>query len=329
MGATTISVMSERLRFGILGAGRIVVNSIVPALRRVEGWELAAVASRDVERAAALGPTRAYADYAELIADPEIDVVYVATHNGLHAEQAIAAMRAGKHVLCEKPMGCSAAEVEEMVAVAKQTGRHLIEAFMYQYHPQIGLVRRWLEEGRIGELRTVEASFSFPHNFPNDVRLNPAWGGGAILDVGCYVVSFCRLWLGDEPKSLTGKGWIHPEHGVDFSAQGILDYGEGRYGVVSCGFDAGLRCYAMLVGTEGTIFLDRPFISWDQAPQATLRSGDDFEQVRVFHNVDVYELQLRELLDVVRDGAQLRIALDHGLKNLRLLDTWAEQIRQA
>lgn len=316
-------------KFGILGAGRIVVNSIVPALRKVDGWELAAVASRDKERAASLGPTRAYDNYQELIEDPEIDVIYVATHNGLHAEQAIAAMRAGKHVLCEKPQGCNAAECEEMVAVAKETGKHLLEAFMYQYHPQIGLVRKWLEEGRIGELRTVEASFSFPHSYPNDVRLNPEWGGGAILDVGCYVMSFCRLWMGEDVKSFTGKGWLHPEHQVDWSAQGILDYGEGRYGVISCGFDSGLRCFAMLSGTEGTILLDRPFISWDQAPCVTLRSGDDFEHVRRFHNVDVYELQLRELLAVVRDGAEPRIALDHGLRNLRLLDQWADQIRQA
>lgn len=320
--------MTSPLRFGVLGAGRIVVNSIIPALRRVEGWELAAVASRDVERAAALGPTRAYDSYDALIADPEIDVIYVATHNGLHAEQAIAAMRAGKHVLCEKPMGCTAAECEQMVAVARETGRHLIEAFMYQYHPQIAMVRKWLEEGRIGELRTVESSFSFPHSFPNDVRLNPEWGGGGILDVGCYTVSFCRLWLGDEPQSLVGKGWLHPQHGVDFSAQAILDYGEGRYGVVSCGFDAGLRCFGLLVGTEGTIHLDRPFISWDQAPRLTLRVGEDHEEVHVFHNVDVYELQLRELLAVVRDGAEPRIALDHGLKNLRILDAWADQIRQ-
>ncbi len=164
--------MSEqKMRFGILGAGRIVVNSIVPALNRVEGWELAAVASRDLERAADLGPTRAYTSYQELTDDPEIDVIYVATHNGLHAEQTIAALQAGKHVLCEKPLGCSVAECESIVAAAQASGKHMLEAFMYQYHPQIELARKWLEQGRIGELKTVEASFSFAHDYPNDVRL--------------------------------------------------------------------------------------------------------------------------------------------------------------
>ncbi len=198
---------------------------------------------------------------------------------------------------------------------------------MYQSHPQFELARKWLEQGRIGELKTVEASFSFAHDYSNDVRLKREWGGGAILDVGCYVASFARLWLGDQPKELLGRGFIHPEHDVDWSAQAILDYGAGQFAVLSCGFDAGLRSFGMLVGTEGTIHLDRPFISWDQAPRVSLRSGEHVEEVQTFHGVDVYEIQLRELLEVVRGQRSPRIAQDHGLINARFLQDWAQQVR--
>lgn len=310
---------------GILGAGRIVAQSFAPALRAVEGARLVAVASRDRARAKALDPVRAYGDYQEVMADPEVELVYIATHNGLHFPQALACLAAGKHVLCEKPLGIDATECAELVAAAAANDRHLVEAFMYRYHPQIDRSRALIAAGAIGELRTVEASFSFRHDHPGDVRLNPAWGGGALLDVGCYCVNACRLFLGDEPKGVVARGWQHPVYGVDFALSGVLDYGDGRMGVVSCGFDSGLRTHLRLSGTSGTLDLDQPFISWQRTPTLVLRD-DDGERVEEFPPVDVYKLEIEDLVTAIRTGRAPRLSADEGLRNARLLDALREAV---
>ncbi len=306
------------IRVGVLGAGRIVANAFVPALHKVAGASLEAVASRDRERAAALGPARAYDAYQKLIEDPEIDLVYVATHNGLHMQQTIACLEAGKHVLCEKPLGLSPEECTRMMHAAKHHDRVLVEGFMYRYHPQIARAQELVAAGAIGELRTVEASFSFAHDFPGDVRLNPEWGGGALLDVGCYTVNACRLFLGDEPQQITARGWKHPQHGVDFAVNGILDYGDGRYGVISCGFDSGLRTFVALSGTQGTLFLDQPFVSWELPPTLKLSNAAGI-QIEEFPPVDVYQLEIEDMVAAIQNRREPLLPPDEGLKNARLL----------
>ena len=232
---------SRSIRFGLIGAGRIARNRIAPGIHAAKRATLHAAASRELARAESMKPARAYDSYAALIADPEIDAVYVATHNGLHRELSIAALRAGKHVICEKPLAMNARDCEEMARAAESSGRLLAEAFMYRHHPQIARALEIVKSGAIGDVMAVEASFRFPLANVDDVRMYAAWGGGSLLDVGCYCVSASRLFLGDSPVGMTAMAAIHPVKRVDTSVQGVLDYGAGKYAIISCGFDSGLH----------------------------------------------------------------------------------------
>lgn len=316
-----------RVRFGIVGVGRIARDRFAPALARTEAAVLQAAASRDLDRAESLGPRRAHGDYGSLLRDPEVDAVYVATHNGLHRDLVVEALRNGKHVLCEKPLGRSAQECEEMVTAAREADRLLVEAFMYRHHPQIAEAQRVVEEGAIGEVRAVEASFSFLLTRTDDVRLEPEWGGGALLDVGCYCVSFARLFLGDEPEEVHAWAELDEVHGVDRTLHGVLDYGPGRHATVSCSFDAGLYQHAAVIGTEGTLVLSEPFVTWLRPPRLVVRAGDR-ERVTTFDPVDTFHLEISDFCTAILKGAPPLLPPEEGLGNARVLDRLAEAARR-
>lgn len=307
------------LRFGIVGAGRITNNFFVPSMAKIPGIELAAVGSQDVKRAQAQNPARAYDNYDAVLEDPNVDVVYVATHNGAHYEHTMKALKNGKHVLCEKPFALNAQQSEEMVNAAQASGLQLMEAFMYRFHPQIAKAQELVNTGVIGDLRTVEASFSFNLTYPNDVRLVPEWGGGCIFDIGCYCVNFCRTFLGNEPREIRAAGWWDPRHNVDMSVHGVLDYGGGQHGVISCAFDNGFRNHTVLSGTKGTILMNRTFISWELPPQLKLEVDNKVE-VFEFEPVDVYELEIRDFVAAIRGEKKPLLPIDEGLANARILD---------
>ena len=312
----------HRVRFGIVGAGRIARNQLAPALARADRAVLHAAASRDLERARALGPERAYDAYEALLRDPDVDAVYVATHNGLHRELVLAALRAGKHVLCEKPLGRSADECREMVAAADAADRFLVEAFMYRHHPQIAEARRRVADGAIGEVTAVEASFSFHLTEPDDVRLRREWGGGALLDVGCYCVSFARLFLGDEPRDVHAWADIDERHGVDRSFHGVLDFAAGTHATLSCSFDGGLYQRAAVIGTEGALTLTEPFVTWQRPPRLVIRRGET-EQTTTFEPVNTFQREVEDLATAILDGTPPLLAPDEGLRNARILDRLA------
>ena len=310
------------VRFGIVGAGRIARDRFVPALARAERAVLHAVASRDLRRAEALGPERAYDAYEALLRDPDVDAVYVATHNGLHRDLVLGALEAGKHVLCEKPLGRSADECLEMVEAAGAAGRLLVEAFMYRHHPQVAEARRRVVDGAIGEVTAVEASFSFRLTEPDDVRLRPEWGGGALLDVGCYCVNIARLFLGDEPREVHGWARMDETHGVDRRFYGVLDYAGGTHATVSCGFDGGLYQRASVVGTEGALVLTEPFVTWNRSPRLLIQTGET-EEVTPFEPVNTFRLEIEDLATAILEERPPLLASDEGLRNARILDRLA------
>jgi len=239
----------------------------------------------------------------------------------------IAALRAGKHVICEKPLAISARECEEMLRVAESSGRLLAEAFMYRHHPQIARTRELVRLGTIGDVMAVEASFRFPLSNADDVRMNAEWGGGALLDVGCYCVSASRLFLGDAPTGAKALGVYHPVRKVDVSVQGVLDYGSGRSAIISCGFDSGVHQKIVLCGTAGTIELNQPFKSWTGHPSVTIRTGDRDETI-AFEAVDTFRLEVDDLaLAIVNGGSPLVDAAD-ALRNLEVLDRLAGAARR-
>jgi predicted dehydrogenase len=318
----------DPVRFGILGVGRIAVNRFAPAVAASPLATLEAAASRDLSRAKSIDAARAYGSYEELLRDERVEAVYVATHNGLHEELCLEALDRGKHVLCEKPLGRNAAECERILARAQQRKRHLVEAFMYRHHPQIAKMLELVRGGAIGELRTVEASFSFHLTKEDDVRLNDAWGGGGLLDVGCYCVNICRLLLGDEPVGISARGAFHPVHGVDLALHGILEYEGGRFAVISSGFDGGLRNRVLLSGTRGTLELRHAFLSWEDEPLIVLRQ-EGGETHYPFEIVDVFRLEVEDLCRAIRTGSQPKLGPDEGLKNARILDALLADARRS
>lgn len=309
----------RRVRFGIVGVGRITREQFAPALASTEHAVLQAAASRDLRRAEALGPHRAYESYSALLRDPEVEAVYVATHNGLHRELVVEALACGKHVLCEKPLGRTAAECEQMVAAAGAADRLLVEAFMYRHHPQVATAQQLVHEGAIGEVKAVEASFSAYLPRGNDVRMHPEWGGGALLDLGCYCVNFSRLFLGDSPREVHAWADIDPVHGVDMSAHAVLQYAAGTHAAVSCSFEGGLYQRAVVIGTEGALDLSEPFVTWRRRPRLTVRVGET-EHVTEFDPVNTFRLEIEDLCTAILSGTPPLLKSHEGLLNARILD---------
>lgn len=318
--------MKSRLRFGLIGAGRIARNQIAPAIHAAKRATLHAAASRELARAESLRPERAYDSYDALIADPDVAAVYVATHNGLHKSLSIAAMRAGKHVICEKPLAISARDCDEMMRVSETTGMLLAEAFMYRHHPQIAKAMALAKSGAIGDVMAVEASFRFPLANPDDVRLNAVWGGGALLDVGCYCVSASRLFLGDSPVAMKAMAAIHPEKQVDISTQGVLDYGAGRYAIISCGFDGGVNQKVVVSGTAGVLELTQPFKSWSGKPHILVKTRDGDETIAC-RAVNTFALEVDDLARAIQEGGEPLVGARDALANLTILDALAAASR--
>ena len=266
------------VRYGFLTTARIN-DALLEGIRRTSLAEVVAVASRDRARAEAYaderGIPRAHGRYEDLLADPDVDVVYIALPNALHVEWTIRALEAGKHVLCEKPLSRDPAEVARAFDVANRAGRVLMEGFMYRHQPQVKRLKELVEEGAIGELRLVRAQFSFTLTRTEDVRWLPDLGGGSLLDVGCYCVNLLRNVAG-EPEVVFGAQ-VLAEAGVDVRFAATMAFPRGVLGHFDCGFDVPLRHEAEIVGSAGALKL-APVFSVDEGV-LELRRGDAVERV--------------------------------------------------
>lgn len=318
----------DPVRFGILGAGRIAVHGFAPALRAVEGARLVAVASREPARGRALNPDRVYDDYLALLDDPDVDAVYIAAHNGLHHSLTLAALERGKHVLCEKPLACTEAHCAEMIAAAKRHQRLLMEAFMYRYHPRLIRAVQMVHSGEIGRLKTVEAVFRFRLEDESNPRFRVDWGGGAAWDVGCYCVDVCRLVFADEPRQVKAVGAFHPVHQIDMSLSGVLDFGEGRSGFVSCGFDDGQRrSEVTIAGDSGVLHLPLAFPNNHQPTRLILEGGADREEWQ-FEPVDLFRMEIEDFAGAIRSGSPPLVSSEGGRRNARIIQALLASARQ-
>jgi len=297
------------LRWGIIGPGRIAPR-LVRALSKSRRGELVAVASRRAERAAAFaaehGIGRSFGSYEALLRDPEVDVVYVALPNHLHAQWTIRALEAGKHVLCEKPLALSVRDVDEIIAASQRTGRTAVEGFMYLHHPQTIQALELARSGALGRLELVIGTFSFFLTHPNDPRIDPQMGGGSLWDVGCYPVSFARHVAGVEPDSLNAFARFD-ERGVDRTFIGQLRFPDGLLGQFDCGFSAPDRERVEIVGSDATLVLEAPFLPSPDgpAPSVTMWRARDPTRVEVA-SVDQYHAEVEDLMSVILDGAEPR-----------------------
>jgi D-xylose 1-dehydrogenase (NADP+, D-xylono-1,5-lactone-forming) len=294
--------MSGTVSWGFLSTANIN-DKLLAGAAESDRADVIAVASRDAARAEAYarerGIERAYGSYEELLADPDVEAVYISLPNSLHVEWSIRALEAGKHVLCEKPLSRRAADVERAFDVAEESGRLLMEAFMYRHNPQTARLKELADGGAIGRLRLVRAAFSFSLTDGENVRLNSSLDGGGLMDVGCYCVSGTRL-LGGEPERVYGEQ-VLGESGVDELFTGTMRLP----GDVLAQFDAGLvlpvRDELEAIGEEGSLFLDDPWHC--KSPVIELRTDGGVEEI-VVEPADSYRLQLENMSDAIRGEAE-------------------------
>ena len=314
------------LRWGLLGTARIN-RMVIPPLRVSAGNRLLAVASRDAGRAAAYakewGIERAHGSYEALLADPEIDAVYIPLPNHLHAEWTIRAARAGKHVLCEKPLALTVAEVNAMEAAARESGVVLAEAFMYRHHPQTLKVKELVDGGAIGAPRFLRGTFTFQLDRPDDVRLRPEWGGGCLWDVGCYPLSFARFVLGAEPALVFGSAVAGPT-GIDETFAGQLVFPGGVFVQIEASFRAQYRTHFEVTGSEGTIVVRQP---WKPEDLPLLVTRDDGTDEIAVGGDDRYLLEIEDLADSARTGRPSRVGLGESRGNVATIVALLESAR--
>jgi D-xylose 1-dehydrogenase (NADP+, D-xylono-1,5-lactone-forming) len=289
------------VRFGILSTARINAKFLA-GVAGSEACEVAAIASRDAAVAEAYarehGIPRAHGSYEALLADPEVDAVYIPLPNALHLEWTGRALRAGKHVLCEKPLGRIPADVEAAFDVAEQEGRLLMEAFMYRHHPQTARVAALVSEGAIGHLRLIRASFSFPLHDPADIRLRRDLDGGSLMDVGCYCVSAARL-LGGEAEQVTAFQMIGGD-GVDVVFAGALRFPHGVLAHFDSGFRLAGRHDLEVVGEDGSLHVADPWHC--VSPGIDLRRDGQEERIAI-PDANPYTLQADNFAAAVRGDA--------------------------
>lgn len=318
--------MTDRvLQWGIISTARIN-RALIPPLRISQRNQLRAVASRSEEKARQYAQEWeipcAYGSYEELLADPEIDVVYIPLPNAMHREWTVKAAQAGKHVLCEKPLAVTVEEVDAIRQAAEENGVVVAEAFMYRHHPQTLKVKELIDSGAIGRLQNIHGSFNFLLNRPGDVRLSAELVGGSLWDIGCYPVSYARTMTGAEPEEVYGWQEIGPS-GVDVRFAGQMRFSDGVIAQFDCGFTAPLRAYMHISGSDGNIFIPAPFKPGADS-RIKLQRGDEVETI-TFPEQELYLGEVEDLASAVLDGTEPRISLADSRSNteviLRLLDS--------
>jgi D-xylose 1-dehydrogenase (NADP+, D-xylono-1,5-lactone-forming) len=310
--------VDSRVTWGILSTADIN-RKIIPGAHASEKVDLVAVASRDRGRAEAYAREwaipRAYGSYDELLADPEIEAVYISLPNTLHAEWSIKALEAGKHVLCEKPFTRHPEEVDVAFDAAEANGLLLTEAFMYRHNPQTAKLVELVGDGAIGELRLIRSAFSYALYDPENIRLRTDVEGGALMDVGCYNVSGSRL-LGGEPERVWGEAWYGPS-GTDWVFNGTLRFPGDVLATFDCATALAERDELEAIGSEGSLFLDDP---WHCVhPVIELRRDGDVERIELVP-VDSYRLELENLSDAIRGEAELLLGREDALGQARALE---------
>lgn len=322
--------MTRPIRWGILGTASIARNALIPAMRRppYDGNSvLSAIASRSASKAEAWSEEfsipNAYGAYEELLGDPEVDAVYIPLPNHLHVPLAIRALQAGKHVLCEKPIALNAEEAAQLVRVANEYPHlNLMEAFMYRLHPQWQWARETIASGRIGELATVDSHFLFYEDDPTCILHRPDWGGGALMDVGCYCVSLSRFLFGEEPRRVFGRLEMDQRFAVDRLTSGIMEFSTGT-GTFTCATRAAeyQRCVAF--GDRGRIELMLPFNPPVNSPSvALLEVGDSVEEIQ-FDQCDQYGIQIDLFAQAILSRSPPPTPVDDALGNMRVIDALA------
>jgi predicted dehydrogenase len=316
----------RKVRWGVLGAAQIAIRKVIPAMQLGELCEVAGIASRDRAKAEAaagqLGIPNAYGSYDEMLADPKIEAVYNPLPNHLHVPWSIRAAEAGKHVLCEKPIGLSVADTLPLIAARDRTGVIVGEAFMVQTHPQWVRTVELVRSGRIGQLRSVIGWFGYFKLDPVNVRNVREFGGGGLLDIGCYPIKGSRMLFGEEPLRVSATLVRDANFGTDILTSAVLEYPSGHC-IFTCGTQIAASQGIQIFGTTGRIELEIPF---NPMPVSRIRidSGVDLTgsgvTVEEFAACDQYTIQGDAFSRAIREGGQPPVPLEDALKNMAVID---------
>lgn len=318
----------QPVRWGVLGAANIALKKVIPAMQRGHWSRIVAIASRDEAKAraaaGALGIERAYGSYEALLADDDVEAIYIPLPNHMHVPWSIRAAEAGKHVLCEKPIALSAAEARELLAVRDRTGVQIAEAFMVRSHPQWLKVRSLLHAGRIGEVKLISGHFSYFRIDPDDIRSREEWGGGGLLDIGCYPITLSRWLFAAEPSEVVALVERDPQLGIDRLDCALLRFPNGQ-ATFSSGTQLVPHQRMHIFGTTARIEVEIPFNAPpDDACRIFIDDGSDLHgksrEVLEFEAVDQYTLQSDQFAQAVRGLQPVAVSLEDAVANMAVLD---------
>ena len=316
------------VRWGVLGASNFARKVSLPGMVSGPLTQVVALASRDIAKARAaaeaLGIAKAYGSYEELLADPDIDIIYNPLPNHMHVEWTARAARAGKHVLCEKPIALDTKQAETLIAVQRETGKLISEGFMVRHHPQWRQAKAWIDSGRIGDLVSVQTAFCYFNRDAANIRNRKDVGGGALYDIGCYAVNTSRYLFGREPLRAVALIERDPDFGTDRLTSGLVDFGGGHL-TFACSTQAVPYQRVNALGTRGRIEIEIPFNAPATAPcrifldDGSALNGSSAE-VTAFPIVNQYHLQSEALSRAVRTGAGIENGIEVAVGNMRVID---------
>lgn len=316
--------MVKKVRFGVLGCAKIALEKVVPALQVSSLCEVSAIASRNVSRASeaalAAGIPRFYGSYEELLADPDLDAIYIPLPNHLHVEWSLKCLDAGKHVLCEKPLGLTADDAKTLVRRAALTPElKVMEAFMYLSHPRWKRALEVVRSGELGEIRAVHSFFSYYNDDPANYRNRAELGGGGLMDVGCYCISVARQVFGREPVDVTGVMETDPRFGVDRLTSGLLGFDTGT-SVFTCATQSVKDQYVKVFGTRGKLEMDWPFNPDFSKPQFLEITSGEQQRREAFAPCDHFSLQGDAFARAILNGEPLPVPLEDSVRNMEVID---------
>ena len=316
---STLRDVTNKIRWGVLGVAGIAVKKVIPAMQQATRAELTAIASRDHAKAGqaahTLGIPKAYGSYEALLADPEIDAIYNPLPNHLHVPWSIRAAEAGKHVLCEKPISLTSAECRTLIAARDRTGKKIGEAFMVRTHPQWLRTREIIRSGRIGELRSMVGFFSYYNADPKNIRNIPAYGGGGVMDIGCYPITISRWIFGEEPLDVMATLDYDPVMKTDRLSSAILVFRSGQ-SIFTCSTQLTPYQRMHFFGTKGHVEVEIPFNAPPDRPTRIFIDGDTEE----FAVCDQYTIQCDEFSRAIQENGDVPVPLEDALKNMEVIE---------
>ncbi len=325
--------MKQKIRWGILSTAKIATQKVIPAIQQGEYSEVVAISSRDIakaqEAAGSLNIGRYYGSYEELLQDPDIDAIYNPLPNHLHVPWTIKALEAGKHVLCEKPIGLNTEEAKSLIREAlKYPHLKVMEAFMYRFHPQWQQALSLIRDGAIGEVRSVHTFFSYYNADPGNIRNQSEIGGGALMDIGCYCISFPRFIYGEEPEAVTGMMDMDPQMHTDRLTSGMMKFSSGKTASFTCSTQLMPFQRTTILGTTGQLNIKIPVNAPPtETTQIELITHEGIKVIS-FAPVDQYTLEADAFSRAILEDKPVPTPLDDAIDNMKVIDAIVESVKE-